>query len=416
MDREITKQEKQVAFRKTAIKWGVIGGCVIAVVLACILSLRKGVKRSELRLAKVETGTIETSISASGKVVPSFEQIINSPIATRIVEVYCKEGDTVKAGTPLLRLDLQTAETSLGKLHDERRVKANEVEQTRLNNKLQLSSLEMQIKVKNMAVNGLREELINERRLDSLGSGTGERVRQAEIAYKTGQLELEQLKLQLENQQAVLKATDESKALELSIYDKNVDEMARTLEDAKIKSPRSATLTYINNQIGQQVQMGERVAVISDLSRFKVDCEIPDSYGDRVAVGSAAVVKVGKTELKGHISNLTPLSKNGVISFSVMLDDDSNARLRSGLRTEVYVMCDLLEDVLCLPNSSYYIGPGEYELFVVDGGGELKKRKVKLGDSNFKYVEVKSGLKAGDEVAIGDMSDFKTAQKLKIKD
>lgn len=416
MDREITKQEKQVAFRKTAIKWGVIGGCVIVVVLACILSLRKGVKRSELRLAKVETGTIETSISASGKVVPSFEQIINSPIATRIVEVYCKEGDTVQAGTPLLRLDLQTAETSLGKLHDERRVKANEVEQTRLNNKLQLSSLEMQIKVKNMAVNGLREELINERRLDSLGSGTGERVRQAELAYKTGQLELEQLKLQLENQQAVLKATDESKALELSIYDKNVDEMARTLEDAKIKSPRSATLTYINNQIGQQVQMGERVAVISDLSRFKVDCEISDSYGDRVAVGSAAVVKVGKTELKGHISNLTPLSKNGVISFSVMLDDDSNARLRSGLRTEVYVMCDLLEDVLCLPNSSYYIGPGEYELFVVDGGGELKKRKVKLGDSNFKYVEVKSGLKAGDEVAIGDMSDFKTTQKLKIKD
>lgn len=416
MDREISKEEKNKAHRKTFLKWGVAIATIAVLVSVSIFSLRKSVKRDELRFSEAEIGVIETSVSASGRVVPSFEQIINSPIATRIVEVYCKEGDTVQAGTPLLRLDLQSAETDLGKLQDERRMKVNEVEQTSLNNKLQLSSLEMQIKVKRMAVNGLAEELRNERRLDSLGSGTGERVRQAELAYKTGILELEQLNLQLENERNVRRATDESKALELSIYDKNLAEMMRTLEDAKIKSPRSATLTFINNQIGQQVSMGEKVAVISDLTRFKVDCEIPDNYGERISVGSSAVVRIGKTELKGHVSNLTPLSKNGVMAFSVMLDDDNNPKLRSGLRTDVFVICDLLEDVVRIRNGSYYMGEGEYEMFVVDGENELERRKVRLGDSNFNFVEVKEGLKPGDKVVITDMSDFRSSKRLKLKD
>ena len=57
---------------------------------------------------------------------------------------------------------------------------------------LHLNYLEMQAKVKEMDVNRLHAEVINERRLDSIGSGTGERVREAEFAYETGRLQLEQ--------------------------------------------------------------------------------------------------------------------------------------------------------------------------------------------------------------------------------
>lgn len=72
------------------------------------------------------------------------------------------------------------------------------------------------------------------------------------------------------------------------------------------------------------------------------------------------------------------------------------------------------DDVLRIANSSYYVGKGEYELFVVNSD-QLLKRKVVLGDSNFEYVEVVSGLQPGDEVVISDMSSFKGKTKLKIK-
>lgn len=156
------------------------------------------------------------------------------------------------------------------------------------------------------------------------------------------------------------------------------------------------------------------MAIVSDLSHFKIEGEIADTYGDRIAAGSKAVVKIGNDKLNGVVSDVTPLSKNGVISFTVQLEEDNHRRLRSGLKTDVYVMNAVKDDVLRIANSSYYVGKGEYELFVVNSD-QLLKRKVVLGDSNFEYVEVVSGLQPGDEVVISDMSSFKGKTKLKIK-
>ncbi len=146
--------------------------------------------------------------------------------------------------------------------------------------------------------------------------------------------------------------------------------------------------------------------MISDLSHFKVDAEIADSYGDRVSPGAHAKVRLGKTQLDGHVSSVTPLSKNGVISFTIMLDDDDNQRLRSGLRTDVFVMCDIKDEVVRIANAPFFKGPGVYDLFVESSDGELEKRQVKLGDSNYEYVEVVSGLKKGERVVVSDMSNF----------
>lgn len=389
---------------------------MLAVVIAVIMMLtRTGVSRKDIVVATVDRGTIQSSVSAGGKVAPAFEEIINSPIATRIVEVYSKAGDSVDVGTPLMRLDLQTAETELNKLMDQIEMRRHELEQQRVNNATQLSDLEMQIKVKAMTVDRMAVELRNERYLDSLGSGTGDRVKQVELEYNTGKLELEQMRLRLANERKVTDANLRLKELELNITGKNLGEMQRTLDDARIRAPRKATLTYINDQVGQKIAEGERIAIISDLSHFKVDGEIADTYSDRVSVGADAIVKIGKERLPGKVSNVTPLSRNGVMAFTVRLDDDSNKRLRSGLKTDVYVMCDVIEDVVRITNGPFYTGPGEYELFVLDSDDELLRCKVTLGDSNFEYVEVKSGLQPGDRVVISDMKEFKTKKRLRIK-
>ena len=73
------------------------------------------------------------------------------------------------------------------------------------------------------------------------------------------------------------------------------------------------------------------------------------------------------------------------------------------------------DDVLRIANLSYYVGKGEYELFVVNGN-QLLKRKVQLGDSNFEYVEVVSGLQEGEQVIVSDMNAYKDKNKLKIED
>lgn len=415
MDREIPKEMRDKERKKKFIKYGAIGVAAVVCIAVLISFMRSSVNRKDLVFSEVDNGTIEVSVSASGKVVPAFEEIINSPINTRIVEVYRKGGDSVDVGTPILKLDLQSTETEYKKLLDEEQMKRYQLEQLKVNNNTYLSDLSMQVKISAMKLNRMEVELRNERYLDSLGSGTTDKVRQAELNFNTGKLELEQLRQQYANESKVKEADLKVKELEFNIFSKSLAEMKRTLDDAQIRSPRKAILTYINNQVGAQVAEGSQVAIISDLSHFKVEGEIADTYGDRVAAGGRAIVKIGNEKLEGTVSSVTPLSKNGVISFIVQLNEDNNKRLRSGLKTDVYVMNAVKEGVLRLANASYYVGRGEYELFVQDSKDEIVKRKVQLGDSNFEYVEVISGLKPGDKVVVSDMSSYKNKNKLKLK-
>lgn len=414
MDREIPKEVRDKERNKKIIRYGIIGVAGIVAVSVLISLMRTGVKEKDLVFSKVDKGTIEVSVSASGKVVPAFEEIINSPINTRILEVYKKGGDSVDVGTPILKLDLQSAETDYKKMLDEEQMRSYKLKQLKLDNQTKLTDLQMKVKVSAMKLDRMKVELRNERYLDSLGSGTTDKVRQAELSYNVAQLEYEQLKQQYANEKEVLAAEYQVQELEFSIFRKSLAETKRTLDDAQVRSPRKAILTYINNQIGAQVSEGSQIAVISDLSHFKVEGEIADTYGDRVAAGGKAIVKIGSEKLEGAVSSVTPLSKNGVISFTVQLNEDNNRRLRSGLKTDVYVMNAVKEDVMRISNASYYVGRGEYELFVRNSDKEIVKRKVQLGDSNFEFVEVISGLQPGDKVVVNDMSQYKNKNKLKL--
>jgi HlyD family secretion protein len=414
MDRAISKEEKRKVLRKQIIQAGLGIAVLVALIMGIISLMQTNLNYKDLRISVVEEGTIEVSVNASGKVIPAFEEIINSPINSRIVEVYKKGGDLVDVGTPILKLDLQSAETAYTKLLDEEKMKRLQLEQLHTTNNSKLSEMDMKLKVSRMELNRKEMELRNERYLDSLGAGTTDKVRQVELSYRVGQLQLTEDEQKYANEQALSNADLKIKELELNIFHKSLAETKRTLDDAQIRSPRKAILTYVNNEIGAQIGQGSRVAIVSDLSHFKVDGEIADSYGDRIAVGSRAVVKIGSDKLSGIVSDVTPLSRNGVISFTVRPDEDNHPHLRSGLKTDVYIMNAIKEDVLRIANASYYTGKGEYELFVVNGD-RLLKRKVILGDSNFEYVEVVSGLQAGDEVVVSDMADFLNNNQMKLR-
>ena len=413
MDREISKEQRNREKRRMWMKWGGMVVVGIAAVIALMQLMQESLHERDIVFSVVDEGSIDVSVSASGKVVPAFEEIINSPINSRILEVYKKGGDSVEVGTPILRLDLLSAETDYKKQLDEVQMNELKLEQLRIQNRSKLSEMEMQLKVSRMELNRKAVELRNEQYLDSLGAGTTDKVRQVELDYNVSKLKLEEDEQKFINEQATADADLKVKELELNIARKTLAETKRTLDDARIKAPRKAILTYVNTDIGAQVAQGEKVAIVSDLSHFKIEGEIADTYGDRIAAGSRAIVKVGKEELAGTVTDVTPLSKNGVMSFSVRLEQDNHKRLRSGLKTDVYVLTAVKDSVMRIANGSYYVGPGEYELFV-RSGNELLKRKVQLGDSNYELVEVVGGLKPGDQVVVSDMSNYKNKRKIKM--
>ncbi len=415
MDRAIPKEQIR---RERLRRWAKIGGGALALGLVATLgiwAMRPSVSSSNIRLYLAEVGTIEVSIGASGRVAPAFEEIIIAPITSRIVEVYRRAGDSVDVGTPLLGLDLKSIETEYHKALDQVRMKEYTIEQARVKAKTSQAEGEMSLKVGAMQLDKMAVEVRNERYLDSIGAGTTDKVREVQLRYDVARLEHEKATRQLHGAKAVSESELKVMQLELAILRRNLDETKRILDDAQIRSPRKGVLTFINSQIGAPVSTGSQVATLSDLSHFRIDAEIADSYGDRISVGSKTIVRLGNEELQGVVSNLTPLSKNGVIQFTVQLSHDDHPRLRSGLKVDVHVMNAIRADVVRIANGPYFNGKGTYDLFV-RSGGELLRRRVVLGDSNYQWVEVVSGLEPGEEVVISDMTNYKDRERLVISE
>ena len=99
MDREIPKEVRRKERNKKLIRYGIVAVAGVVVVSVLISLMRTGVKERDLVFSTVDQGTIEVSVSASGKVVPAFEEIINSPIDSRVVAL----GGVSLHGIPMLR-------------------------------------------------------------------------------------------------------------------------------------------------------------------------------------------------------------------------------------------------------------------------------------------------------------------------
>ena len=415
MDREIPAEVKKQKMLKRLLRLAVTGTAATAALLILSRVLGNDLHENELFIRKVDRGPIEISVSASGKLMPLQEEIIVTPINTRILEVYKNPGDSVDEGDPLLKLERASVETEYRQKLDEREMMKSKLEQARVRLNGTISELEMQRRVKSMQAKQLYTDLQDERYLDSIGAGTPDKIRRAELNYEETKLELQLLEQKIETEHKNARAELRVQELELGILDKTLEEKARLLKDARILSPRKATLTFINRQIGSQVPQGTQVAVVSDLTRLKVDCEIGDQHREKLSVGAKAVIKTGDTELRGTVVTVTPSVTNGIVYFTVVPDEADHPGLRSGLSVDIHVLYGLRQNVLRIPNGTFFkYGPGLYDLWIVREG-RAEKREVSLGESSYEYVEITDGLNEGDRVILSDMERYKDKQTLKIR-
>ena len=162
MDREIpVKEQRTRKVRRVMVVVAIVA--VVSGIAAWLgMQMMPSVNRKALVVSEVDRGTIDVSVSATGRVVPAFEEVIISPISSQILEVYAHSGDNVDVGTPLLRLDLQSTETDYAKALDEREIRHQQTAQLQANTETQLSDRRMQIKVEEMKVSQLEAQLRNE--------------------------------------------------------------------------------------------------------------------------------------------------------------------------------------------------------------------------------------------------------------
>ncbi|HZS47282.1 MAG TPA: HlyD family efflux transporter periplasmic adaptor subunit [Blastocatellia bacterium] len=414
MDREIDPSFQ----RKKIVKRGAVSVLSVSLLSVAFVWgsawIRPSVSKARIRTAKVDQGAIEATITASGTVVPEFEQVISSPLDTRVVKILKKPGDVLTKGEPILQLDVAAAVLALEKANQQIELQKNQQEKAKIDLANTLDTLQSQWEIKNLEYKSFKAATSRDNTLVKQGLMSEEQLRQAQIDEEKTALELKQLDAAKKNAQESTKTQIEGLGLQMKSLEQDKIEAQRQLDLATTKSDRNGVLTWVVNDEGGTVHKGDVLARIADLNSFRIDATVSDVHANQIAPGMPTTIKINEDYLEGSVFSVNPTIKDGVLSLVVALKDKSNALLHSNLRVDVLVGTERKDRVLRIKKGPSIAGDGVHDVFVVRGDTAIKTQ-IKTGIASFDYYEVVSGLLEGDEVIISDMSDYLYLKEIKLK-
>jgi HlyD family secretion protein len=415
MDTEITEEVNKQKRKKGAL----IGVIVVAVIVICIWLIRvwlgSTISRAEITTAKVEIGSVENTINASGQVLPEFEEVVTSPINASIKNVVTDAGGKVKAGQSILALDKTAAENDYTKLKFQLETKQNEISKLKLDLNKSFFDIKSNNDIKQLRISNLTDAVENAKRLFKAGGGTREEIEQAELNLKVAQLEKKQLENEIKNKQQTMQIEEKEAEIAASIQKRDLNELGRKLKLANVVATRDGVVTYVNKNIGANIKEGEMLARIANLSSFKVSGSLSDNYIDQLHNGMPVIVRINDTQLRGNVSNVYPSVQNGIISFDIQLDERNNKQLRANMKVDVFLVTAVHTKVMRVANGPAFKGASPQDIFVISNG-KADRRSVHTGLSNFDFVELQDVVKPGDVVVTSDMTEYKNSKVLTVKE
>lgn len=408
--------EEEVSSKRKKKTYLIIFTVIITLATAiwCVrFFFRPSLTLSDFTTAKVQTGIIENTINATGEVLPEFEEVLTSPINASIKKVLMDAGNKVKKGQSILLLDKSVSETDYGKLQFQMEAKENEIRKLKLDLEKSFYDIRSNNSIKQLRISNLSDAVSSAKRLLQAGGGTKEDVEAAELNLKVAKLEKLQLENEIKSKQQTMKIEIREAEISLAIQRKDLDALKRKLDLADVIATRPGVITWVNKNIGASVNEGDALVRIADLSGFKVAGSMSDNLLDKIHTNMTAIIRIGNTQLRGSVLNISPSVNNAIVSFEIQLNQKDSKELRPNQKVDVFLVTAIRNGVLRLANGPAFNGSNLQEVFVLKNG-VAERRSVKTGLSNFDYVEILSGLEAGDEVITSDMSDFKNMKTVTI--
>ena len=397
-----------------------IGGAVLLIAVLLVLS-KTGVIGNKDKAKSVETSlvkatTIVETVSATGKIQPEIEVKIASMVSGEIIALPIKEGQVVKKGDLLVKInpDLYTS--------------------------------------------GLNRSAAN---LSAAKSG----LTQAEAQFKEAKANYDRNKTLFEKgiisksdwdktvaSFEVAKATKQSTYFNVQSASATVNEARDNLGRTVIYAPADGTISVLNVELGERVlgtqQMaGTEILRVANLNNMEVEVDVNENDIVKIKVGDEAKVEVDaylKKQFKGIVTSIsnsasTALTADQVTNFKVKIrilkesyqdllegKPASYSPFRPGMTATVDIVTKTKTNVLAVPISSVVVKSDttavkeskvdvaeltekepipkidkKLECVFVKVGDKAKIRIIKTGIQDDTNIEVISGLKKGEIVIIG---------------
>lgn len=394
----------------------IIIGSLIAVAILILVLSKAGVfgKREqgkEIEIAAVKTTTVVETVTGTGKIQPEIEVKISSEVSGEIIALPIKEGQVVKKGDLLVRI----------------------------NPDLYTSGL-------NRTVAGLSQTKAGLSQADA-------QYKEAQASYERNKTLYEKGIISRSDWDKSISAFEVAKANRQSAY-YNVQSASATVNEARdnlgrttIYSPADGTISSLGVELGERVlgtqQMtGTEILRVANLENMEVEVDVNENDIVKIHIGDSADVEVDaylKKKFKGLVTSISnsasaTASADQVTNFKVkvrilkesyrdlMVNQPSNySPFRPGMTATVDIITTRKENIIAVPISSIVVkadtsgtkrpepkaddsaprSDKKFECVFVKKGNKAEIRVVTTGIQDDSNIEVLSGLKQGDTVIVG---------------
>ncbi|MCD2258671.1 efflux RND transporter periplasmic adaptor subunit [Psychroserpens luteolus] len=401
--------------KRTKIIITVIGLLILALVAGAKMGLfgKKG-NFKEVTVKKVASLDIVETVSATGKIQPEVEVKISSEVSGEILDLPFKEGQQVKKGDLLVRVNPDLIQSAVSRSQASYQNVRSGLDQA-------------EASLREAKANYDRNKALFDRGVISKADWD-----RSIAAYETAQ------------------AARGSAYYSVQSAAASVNEAKDNLSRTTIYAPMSGTISLLNVELGERVvgtqQMaGTEILRVANLNNMEVEVDVNENDIVKVQIGDSTIVEVDaylKKEFKGIVTEIAnsaagTLTADQVTNFRVkvrILEEsykdliegkpESYSPFRPGMTATVDIITDKRDKTVAVPISSIVIktdtssvkndfkviedseeikpeNEEKFECVFVNNKGIAKLRVVKTGIQDDTNIEIVSGLEEGDEIITG---------------
>ena len=180
----------------------------------------------------------------------------------------------------------------------------------------------------------------------------------------------------------------------------------RQLRDTEIRAPFDGFVERRLVNLGELVKSQTPVMAVVRLDPLKVTAEIPEKMAPWISVGQQVDLQVDayrERKFSGKLSRISPGVNTATRAFPFeALVPNPDTVLKPGTFARVHIESGQVDTVLTLPYAALQYRYGVNRVFVVNGG-KLALRELAVGQRLGERIEIMSGVKAGENVAVTDV-------------
>jgi HlyD family secretion protein len=375
-----------------------------------------------VQVSQIKKEPMRLEILAVGTVLPRQEVILTPKLSGKIEKIYVEEGNLVKAGDILVKLDqtdfllvlrqaeatLRTAQANLANLLAGARVEKIEQAKAALHQS-QANLIQVEKEYQRM------------KQLASIGA-VAERQLDAAIAqYESAMAQVKQAQEQLDMlEKGPTEEEIEIARAQVSQAEAGLAVAKKNLKDTLMEAPFSGIVTARYVDEGVQIYTAPKTDILklTDVGRIKVRVPISERDFPKVKVGIPVECKMDalpgeifQGKITRIIPEINPISRNFDVEVEI---PNPNLRLKSGMFATICLLVgqkvgvSISRDILITDQVT-----GVSYVFVVEGD-QAVRRRLTLGERSGLLIEVLEGLKEGETLVIKGQNRLRQGSKVKI--